>query len=69
MFELETGPKGETVLVYVRRDRFPGERGHWIEIGHETDKEITSLVSFNRVNGMRVEKDEKGYYRALVLKD
>jgi hypothetical protein len=69
MFELHHNLKGEKVLVYVRRDRYPGERGHWVDIGHEGDKNIKMYVDFNRNNGLQVEKDEKGFYRALVLKD
>lgn len=68
MFELRNvnGKKG---LVFVKRDRYPGERGLWVEIGHEDEKNINSYVEFNRKNGLQVEKDERGFYRALVLKD
>lgn len=69
MFELQLNGKGQKVVTYVDRDRYPGERGHWVEIGHENDKQINSLVEFNRHNGLQVEKDQKGFYRALVLKD
>jgi hypothetical protein len=69
MFDLHYNTKGEQILVYVKRDRRPGERGHWVDIGHEGDKNIKFYIDFNRNNGLRVEKDEKGFYRALVLKD
>jgi hypothetical protein len=69
MFDLHQNLKGETILVYVKRDRYPGERGHWVDIGHEKDKNISFFIDWNRRNGLQVEKDEKGYYRALVLKD
>lgn len=38
-------------------------------LGHERDKDINFYVEFNRKNGLEVEKDEKGTWRALVLKD
>lgn len=69
MFELTTNAKGEKVLVYVRRPRMPFERGMWVEIAHENDKEARFLVSLNRQHGLQIERDEKGFFRALVLKD
>ena len=69
MFELRTNSKGEKVLVYVRRPRMPFERGVWVEIAHENDKESKFFVNLNRGNGLQVEMDEKGFYRALVLSD
>lgn len=69
MFDIQINGKGQKVLVYTKRYRLPGERGMWVEIGHERDKEANFLVEFNRRNGMQVEKDEKGFYRALVLAD
>jgi hypothetical protein len=69
MFELHENLKGEKVLVYVDRPRHSGERGMWVEIGHENEREIKYVVDFNRKNGLQVEKDERGFYRALVLKD
>jgi len=69
MFDLQYNLKGERVLVYTKRDRYPGERGMWVEIGHEKEKNINFFVDFNRRQGLQVEKDDKGFYRALVLKD
>lgn len=69
MFDLEYNLKGDKVLVYTKRDRRPGERGMWVEIGHEEDKNVKFYVDFNRSNGLQVEKDDKGFFRALVLKD
>ncbi len=69
MFDLHHNLKGESILVYVKRDRRPGERGMWVDIGHENEKNILSFVNTNRRAGLRVEKDEKGFYRALVLAD
>lgn len=69
MFELHQNLKGENVLIYIKRDRRPGERGLWVEIGHENEKNINFYVDFNRQQGLQVEKDDKGFYRALVLKD
>lgn len=69
MFELRFDSNGNKVLVYVKRDRYPGERGMWVDVGHEDDKEIKFIVEFNRKNGLQVERDERGFYRALVLKD
>ena len=69
MFELHENLKGEKVLVYVDRMRYSGERGLWVEIGHENEKNIKFYVDFNRNNGLQVEKDERGFYRALVCKD
>lgn len=69
MFDLEYSLKGERVLVYTNRDRYPGERGLWVDIGHEKDKNINFFIDFNRNNGLQVEKDENGFWRALVLKD
>lgn len=67
MFDLHVNSKGEKVLKYVKRYRRPFERGLWVEIGHEKDKEITHLVKTNEQLGLQVEKDDKGFYRALVL--
>lgn len=67
MFDLILNSKGEKVLKYTKRFRRPFERGLWIEIGHEKDKEINHLVSVNRAFGLQVEKDDKGFFRALVL--
>lgn len=69
MFELQYNSKGQKFLVHVKRERRPGERGIWVEIGHEREKDINFYVEFNRKQGLQVEKDEKGFYRALVLKD
>lgn len=69
MFDLCQNAKGENVLIYVKRYRYPGERGMWVEICHENDKEVRYFVDVNRKMGLQVEKDEKGFYRALVLKD
>jgi hypothetical protein len=69
MFDLHFNSSGERVLVYVKRDRLPGERGLWVEIGREQDKNIEFYINANRNLGLEVEKDEKGTYRALVLKD
>lgn len=69
MFDLHFNSSGEKVLVYAKRDRLPGERGLWVEIGNEKDKNIEFYVNANRNLGLEVEKDEKGTYRALVLKD
>lgn len=69
MFDLQKNSKGEDVLVYVERYRYPFERGLWIEICHENDKQAEYLIKVNRQMGLRIEKDEKGFYRALVLKD
>jgi hypothetical protein len=69
MFDLQYSLKGERVLVYTKRDRRPGERGVWVEIGHEKEKNIRFFVEWNERNGLQVEKDDKGFYRALVLKD
>jgi hypothetical protein len=69
MFDIHHNLKGEKVLVYTKRDRRPGERGMWVEIGHENDKNIAFYVKLNRNIGLEVEKDDKGFFRALVLKD
>lgn len=69
MFELRINSKGERVLTYVRRPRYPFERGMWVDIAHENDKEARYYVDLNKRMGLQVEKDEKGFYRALVLKD
>lgn len=69
MFDLKKNAKGETVLVYADRYRYPFERGLWVEICHESEKEASKLVDFNKGMGVQVEKDEKGFFRALVLKD
>lgn len=69
MFELQKDNKGEDVLVYVKRYRYPFERGLWIEVCHETHKEAQKFVTANRQMGIQVEKDQQGFYRALVLKD
>lgn len=69
MFELRTNAKGEKYLKYVKRPRLPFERGVWIEVAHESDKECSFFVDINRRMGMQVEIDERGTYRALVLKD
>lgn len=67
MFDLQKNSKGENVLIYVKRYRHPFERGMWVEICHESDKEANFFVKMNRSSGMQVEKDEKGFWRALVL--
>lgn len=69
MFELHSKTNGDKVLKWVKRPRLPGERGLWIEIAHESDKGANSLVELNRKAGMQIEKDDKGFYRALILKD
>lgn len=68
MFDLYFTSKGERVLSYVKRDRLPGETGMWVEICNENDKEASYLVMFNRQHGLQVEKDDKGFFRALVLR-
>jgi hypothetical protein len=69
MYELRMTSRGNKVLVYVKRERRFNERGMWVEICHENDKEARFYTDFNRRNGLQVEKDERGFYRALVLKD
>lgn len=69
MFDLKQKSSGEKILVYVERYRKPFERGLWAEIGHENEKDIERCIEINRQMGLTVEKDENGYYRALVLKD
>ena len=69
MFELHENLKGEKVLVFVDRPRRPGERGLWMDIGHEDEKNISFFVNFNRKNGYQVEKDQRGFYRILVCND
>lgn len=69
MFDLHFNTKGEQVLVYNKRDRYPGERGMWVEICHENDKEARFFVDLNRSHGLKIAKDEKGFYRALVLSE
>lgn len=67
MFDLHHNISGDRVLVYNRRYRVPGE-GMWIEVCHENDKEADIYVQTNRNIGLEVEKDEDGYWRALVCK-
>jgi hypothetical protein len=69
MFDLHFKANGEKLLKYTDRNRYSGERGMWVEICHENDKECKFLLDFNRKFGLQVERDEKGFYRALVLKD
>jgi hypothetical protein len=69
MFDLQFNLKGDSVLTYTERYRSAFERGIWMEIGHENDKEIKYFIEVNRQAGLQVERDQKGYYRALVLKD
>ena len=69
MFDLHVNEKGEKVLKYIKRYRRPFERGLWIEIGHEKDKDVTRAIEVNRQAGLQVEKDDKGFYRALVLSE
>jgi hypothetical protein len=68
MFEIQYSVKGNKVLVWVDRSRVAGESGTWVEIGHEEHKDIEYHVEMNRSLGYEVEIDEKGYYRALVLR-
>ncbi|MCX9024661.1 MAG: hypothetical protein OIN85_01030 [Candidatus Methanoperedens sp.] len=76
MFELRYGSDGRKVLVFVRRDelseeeqKIPRPRGMWVEIGHEREKEINYFIEFNRSQGLQVERDERGFWRALILTD
>jgi len=69
MFDIKINSKNEKVLVYSGRPRFPFERGMWVDVAHENDKEAKHFVDLNRQMGLQVEKDEKGFYRALILKD
>lgn len=68
MFELRSSLSGEKCLFYVKRHRYPGETGQWVEVCHYTDKESAYFVKANREMGLEVEIDEHGMYRALVLK-
>jgi len=75
MFELAEH-NGKTYLKYVDRKKLLEEqpqrkfdRGLWVEIGHYRDKDIQFYIDANRALGLRVEVDENGTYRALVLKD
>ncbi len=67
MFDLYFNANGDKFLKYTKRWREPFERGLWVEIGHESDKEISRYIEANRLNGLQVEKDDKGFYRVLVL--
>lgn len=69
MFDLRLNAKGETYLKFVKRPRMPFERGFWVEIAHESSKEAGYYVDVNRRMGLQVEIDERGTYRALILKD
>lgn len=68
MFDLHFSSDGNKYLKWVERDRYPGERGLWIEICRDTDRERDFLVETNRkVSGLQVEIDDRGIWRALVL--
>lgn len=69
MFELHQNLNGENVLVYTTNYRNTFERGLWVEICHENDREAKYFVKVNRSVGLQVEKDKKGFFRALVLRD
>jgi hypothetical protein len=69
MFEIRENTKGERILFYVDRPRRSSERGMWIEVCRETDKQCDFFVSINRELGVQVEIDQYGTYRALVLGD
>lgn len=68
MFELRVNAKGEKVLRYTERPQMSSEKGMWVEVCHEREKEATFYVETNRAQGLQVEKDERGMWRALVLK-
>ena len=68
MFELCENKDGEKLLFWFEGRR-SGQRGLWVEIGHESDKGMSRLITVNKNAGLQVEKDYKGFYRALVLSD
>lgn len=69
MYELYQKKNSNPVLVWTQRVRMPFERGFWVEVGHEREKDIERIVAINKNEGIQVEKDEKGFFRALILKD
>ena len=69
MYVLKNFKKRGKVLVWEDRGRTEGEKGIWVEVGHEDHSDVELHVEVNRANGLQVEKDEKGWYRALVLRE
>lgn len=70
MFDLHFSADGTRVLKWTERDRYPGERGLWIDICRDDDKEKEFLIRTNReVGKLQVEMDDRRIWRALVLKD
>lgn len=69
MYEVRMDKFGNQYLAWADRKRQSGERGLWVEIGHENYNGIQELVRINQQFGLEVLKDEEGFYRALVLKD
>ena len=69
MFELFIDEKGRRYLKWVARNRRPGERGIWVEIGGMRDRGIKEIIAVNRSARHQVEVDEHGAYRALVLSE
>jgi hypothetical protein len=69
MYEVRIDKFGNQYLARSNRKRESGERGLWVEIGHENYYGIEELVRINQQLGLDVLKDEEGFYRALVLKD
>lgn len=70
MFDLHFSSDGTKVLRWVERSRHPNERGMWVDICRDTDKGRDLLLRINReVGGLQVELDDRGTWRALVLKD
>ena len=69
MFELVFTADGQRYLKWFHRQRRPGERGEWVEIGRKHQHRMEEIVRINRAQGLEVEIDDRGIYRALVLKD
>ena len=70
MFDLHFSSDGTRVLKWSNRARYPGERGLWADICRDDDKERDFLIRVNREIGkLQVEKDDRGFWRVLVLKD
>lgn len=69
MFDLHFSADGKRVLKWSDRNRYPGERGLWIDICRDDDKERDVLLRINRQGGLQCEIDDRNIWRALVLKD
>lgn len=70
MFDLHYSTDGSRVLKWSDRLRYPGERGIWVDVCRDDDKERDFILRVNRqVGNVQVEKDDRNVWRAYILKD